>query len=131
MAVVLLIAALSSTAGAGSRATTKPNIIVIMTDDQDDMGSLRTMPNVQKLLAREGIRFTNSFVNVSLCMPSRPTFFTGQSGHNVKAATYAIFAPRESNNLGVWLRKAGYSTAYIGKFMNGYGDTDPTHIVPG
>lgn len=130
--VMVLLGLLSPALGVpGGAAAAKPNFIVIMTDDQDDTGSLVTMPWVQQVVVKQGIRYLHSFVNVSLCMPSRPTFFTGQSGHNVKAATYAMFAPREANNLGVWLQKAGYSTALVGKFMNGYGDTNPTHIVPG
>ena len=111
-----------------------PNFVVIMTDDQDDTGSIDTMPGVQKL-AQEGITFTNSFVNFSLCAPSRATFLSGQAAHNhgilQNEDAYSTFAPREANALGVWLQQAGYATALIGKVINHYGDVDPTHVMPG
>lgn len=120
-------------------AEAAPNIIVIMTDDQDDMGSIDHMPHTKRLLANQGIRFTNSFVDTSQCCPSRATLFTGQSAvnHGVEANTWATgggyykFAPREDNSLGVWLQRAGYYTGLMGKVFNEYGDQDPTHIIPG
>jgi arylsulfatase A-like enzyme len=59
-------------------AMAAPNIIVILTDDQEDTGSTAYMPNVQALAA-QGMTFKNSFVNFSLCSPSRSSFFTGQA----------------------------------------------------
>ncbi len=133
-AVGCLVAfAISTPVYATSRAfVPTPNIVVIMTDDQDDLGSLDTMLYTQKLLVEEGVRLTNSFVQMSICLTSRASFHTGQSAHNhLVSGSYATFAPRENNSLGVWLQQAGYTTALMGKFMNGYGESDPTHIVPG
>ena len=58
-----------------------PNIIVILTDDEEDTGSTSYLPNVEALAA-QGVTFKNSFVNFSLCAPSRSSFFTGQASHN-------------------------------------------------
>jgi arylsulfatase A-like enzyme len=58
-----------------------PNIIVVMTDDQA-ISSLDYMPKLHALIAEQGITFTNSFVNLPLCAPSRASFFTGQAAHN-------------------------------------------------
>ena len=55
----------------------RPNVVVLMTDDQA-LESMRVMPNVESLLARRGTSFTNSFVSFPLCCPSRATFLTGQ-----------------------------------------------------
>jgi len=55
-----------------------PNIIVIMTDDQEDTGSMAYMPKVHSLLAEQGVTFT-SFVDLPLCAPSRTSFLTGQA----------------------------------------------------
>lgn len=130
MAAVCLIAA--------APAVAQPNIVVIMTDDQDDMGSLDLMPEVQKLLIEKGVRFVNSFVDTSLCCPSRSTLMTGQSAvnHSVRGNAapdggYYAFQPREANALGVWLQRAGYHTALMGKVMNRYGNEDATHVMPG
>jgi arylsulfatase A-like enzyme len=53
---------------AGAKAA--PNIVVILTDDQEDTGSMAYLPNVQAL-AGQGVTFKNSFVDFSLCAPSR------------------------------------------------------------
>ena len=59
-----------------------PNIVVIMTDDQDDTGSMAYMPKTLSLIAEHGVTFKNSFVNLPLCGPSRASFLTGQAAHN-------------------------------------------------
>jgi arylsulfatase A-like enzyme len=67
-------------------------------------------------------------VNYSLCCPSRSTFLTGEYEHNhgvlMNAGPTGGFARFESlhghNNLAVWLHGAGYRTAMIGKYLNGY-----------
>src|SRR5262245_6170354 len=112
---------------AGETAVAAPNIVVIMTDDQDDSGSITTMPAVQEL-AKNGVTFRNSFVDFPLCSPSRATFMTGQTAHNhgvlgniYPLGGYKTFALRENNSLGAWLQNAGYVTGLMGKFMNNYG----------
>jgi N-acetylglucosamine-6-sulfatase len=110
-------------------AWAKPNIVVIMTDDQEDTGSMAYMPKVRALLAERGITFTNSFASLSLCCPSRVSFFTGQAAHNhgiksnsvAKGGGWQSFKGKEANTLPVWLKSAGYNTALIGKYLNGYG----------
>jgi N-acetylglucosamine-6-sulfatase len=110
-------------------AWARPNIVVIMTDDQEDTGSMAYLPKVHALLAERGITFTNSFVNLSLCCPSRVSFLTGQAAHNhgvksndaAKGGGWQAFKDKEGNALPVWLKSAGYNTALIGKYINGYG----------
>jgi arylsulfatase A-like enzyme len=63
-----------------SSAMAAPNIIVILTDDQEDTDSTAYLPNV-RALAAQGVTFKNSFVNFSLCSPSRSSFFSGQASH--------------------------------------------------
>lgn len=120
--------------------TSRPNIVVIMTDDQDDTGSMATLPKVKRLLADQGVTFKNSFVSFSLCCTSRASFLTGQYAHNhgvlgndpSEDGGYIKLLPTESNTLPVWLQNVGYSTALFGKYLNGYGDgvTVPTTHVP-
>jgi arylsulfatase A-like enzyme len=52
-------------------AMAAPNIVVILTDDQDNTGSMAHMPKVLSLIAVHGITFDNSFVNFSLCRRPR------------------------------------------------------------
>jgi N-acetylglucosamine-6-sulfatase len=106
-----------------------PNIVVIMTDDQEDTGSMAYMPKTHALLAEKGLTFTNSFVNLPLCAPSRASFLTGQSAHTtgikannpVDGGGWGGFKEEEENALPVWLKKAGYKTALLGKYLNRYG----------
>ena len=113
----------------------RPNIVVLMTDDQT-VESMRVMPNVKRLLADRGATFTNSFASFPLCCPSRATYLTGQYAHN--HGVLSNHAPEggynaldNSNTLPVWLQRAGYVTAHVGKYLNGYGNDDPNAIPPG
>jgi arylsulfatase A-like enzyme len=137
--VLTLSAALTASSGsiaaAGEPAPAQqPNIVVIMTDDQD-AASVGAMANVQTLLADQGTTFSNSFASFPLCCPSRATFLTGQYAHNHgvldNAAPNGGFAKLDSSNtLPVWLQSAGYYTAHIGKYLNGY-ELQPSTIPAG
>jgi N-acetylglucosamine-6-sulfatase len=115
----------------------RPNILLLMTDDQT-VESMRVMPEVQRLLADQGTTFDNSFVDFSLCCPSRATAFTGQYAHNhhVKGLAPPLGGYTKldtSNWLPLWLQQAGYRTMHLGKFLNGYGsqNPDPHEVPPG
>jgi N-acetylglucosamine-6-sulfatase len=117
-------------------AEARPNVLVIETDDQT-VESMRVMTNVNSLIGAQGATFQNSFVNFSLCCPSRATFLTGQYAHNhdvlENKAPTGGFDRFESlhgdNNLAVWLQDAGYHTAMIGKYLNYYANDPP--VPPG
>jgi arylsulfatase A-like enzyme len=118
----------------------RPNILFILTDDLD-AGSVIHMPRVKSLLVDQGITFTSFFVTYALCCPSRSTILRGQYVHNHQVFTntppsggYAKFAAQghESSTIGTWLRAAGYRTAFMGKYLNGYPErSDLTHVPPG
>lgn len=100
-----------------------PNVILIMTDDQPaSTVTPATMPNLTQLMIAQGSSFSDYVVTTPLCCPSRATTVTGQYGHNngVLRNAYADLIGK-SNVLPIWLQRAGYNTAHIGKFMNGYG----------
>jgi N-acetylglucosamine-6-sulfatase len=114
----------------------RPNIVVIMDDDQSPEEQ-RFLPKTNAAIGGSGVTFDNSFVNYSLCCPSRATFLTGQYAHNHGVRTnqppsggYSKLAPTLYNSLPVWLQRAGYYTGHIGKFLNGYGTTSPDSEVP-
>jgi N-acetylglucosamine-6-sulfatase len=131
--------AAASTGSVGQAKSTaapnRPNVVVLMTDDQT-VESLRVMPNVQHLLADKGVTFDNSFVSYPLCCPSRATYLTGQYPHNHgvwgnAGANGGYYKLDSTNTLPVWLQRAGYETIHIGKYLNGYGTLDPLEIPPG
>ena len=67
--------------GSGSGKQDRPNVVVLMTDDQT-VESLRVMPQVDRAARRRGVTFTNNFASNPLCCPSRSTYLTGQYAHN-------------------------------------------------
>jgi N-acetylglucosamine-6-sulfatase len=121
---------------AEAAALGRPNVLVIETDDQT-VESMRVMANVESLIAEKGATFDKSFVNFSLCCPSRVTFLTGQYMHNHGVTGNSgptggfnrFEALHAHNNLAVWLKRAGYYTGLIGKYLNGYVNDPP--VPPG
>ncbi len=131
----LLTLAAGSTAPAVPLQDARPNIVVIETDDQT-VEALRVMANVDRMLVREGARFDSSFASYPLCCPSRATLLTGQYAHNHgvlgnQPPNGGYVALDHRNTLPVWLQRAGYQTAFVGKYLNGYGERSRTEIPPG
>ena len=134
--VALAAGGCGASPGSAQKPDDRPNVVVLMTDDQT-LESMRVMPGVRRLLADRGTTFTRSFVSFALCCPSRATFLTGQYAHNhgvlgnrPPTGGYGRLDRRET--LPVWLRRAGYRTMHVGKFLNRYGqDLGPYHVPPG
>jgi N-acetylglucosamine-6-sulfatase len=139
---LLALGIVAAVAAANPEVKARPNVILVLTDDQDLLlGSLDFMPRLQQLLVEQGTTFTNAYVPLSLCCPSRATILTGRYTHNLKI--YTNFPPdggfklfkdlgREEETVGVALRRAGYRTALMGKYLNGYPDkTARTYVPPG
>lgn len=119
---------------AQAAAKPRPNVVVIETDDQTSE-EMRVMRNTLQLIGAQGTTFDNSFVSLSLCCPSRSTFLTGQYAHNHGVLTNSPpnggFAKLDhTNTLAVWLEKAGYNTALVGKYLNGYGKKGQETLIP-
>jgi N-acetylglucosamine-6-sulfatase len=123
-------------AAAGAQAT-PPNVIVLLTDDQETY-SMRVMKTVRKELKRKGTTMKRFYDNFPLCCPARTTIFTGQYAHNHHVLSnvppdggYGVFNELHGNNyLPLWLQAAGYRTSYIGKFENGYAEPDEYGTTP-
>ncbi len=135
-AVLLLptggLSAQDTTTGA---AVDEPNVVVLMTDDQryDDM---RPLPKTQRLIGNAGVSFTRAYVSYPVCCPARATFFTGRYAHNHRVRCLYPWcgggygALKQRSYLPVWLQNAGYVTAHVGKFLNGYGKEKGTPLLP-
>ena len=110
--------------GTSSAGKRRPDIVFIMTDDQavDAVtGGGRfpffKMPNLDRL-AEGGVRFRNAFVTTSLCSPSRAICLTGLYSHKTGVPSNdPLVDPSENVTLiSELLQKAGYETAFIGKW---------------
>ena len=104
-----------------------PNIVFVLTDDLAP-NLIQFMPRLQRLRGR-GVDFSKFFVTDSACCPSRATILTGRLPHNTgvlrnvpPSGGYQAFKGRgnESSTYAVSLERAGYRTAMIGKYLNGY-----------
>jgi N-acetylglucosamine-6-sulfatase len=124
-----------------AHAGTKPNIVLILADDLNEE-VFDKATGLQSLLTAHGTRFANSLVGVSLCCPSRVASLRGQVAHNTGIFTNAapdggfakVYADElERSTIATWLQSAGYRTALVGKYLNGYPNGAPssTYIPPG
>jgi arylsulfatase A-like enzyme len=80
LATILLI---TPNAYGSEQKTKRPNVVFIMTDDQDaQMNSLDYMPAVQKHLMQKGTHYQKHYCTVAWCCPSRVSLWTGKTAHN-------------------------------------------------
>ncbi len=114
----------------GGATPARPDIVFVLTDDLS-MNLLRFMPHVGAM-ERRGLTFKNYFVSDSLCCPSRASIFTGDFPHDT--GVFSNFGPGggfnafyergdERRTFPIALQRAGYLTALMGKFLNGYMET--------
>lgn len=106
-----------------SRAATarRPNLLFLLTDDQ----SYATMsltgnpfmktPSLDRI-GREGVLFTNAFVAMSLCAPSRACFLSGLYPHKNGILGNQTRWNQAIPTLPAILQSAGWRTAHVGKW---------------
>ncbi len=124
----------------------KPNIILINADDlgYGDLGcygaTQLSTPNIDRL-ASEGRRFTDAHSAAAVCTPSRYALITGEyplrhgNLYNPVFLKNKLVIDTQKETLASLLKKAGYSTACIGKWHLGFGTTEPVNwnkpLTPG
>ena len=134
LAVVVVLAA--PVLRAQSNTASRPNVVVIMTDDMG-YGDLPSYggkdikaPNINGL-ARAGVRFTQFYANATMCTPTRAGFITGryqqrygpaveQALGGVASASAERGLVATGRSLPQLLKNSGYATALIGKWQLGY-----------
>ncbi len=135
--LALIVAANAADADArpvGAGRDARPNILVVMTDDMAAT-DVALMPKVRRLLANRGTTFADAVDSFPLCCPARATFITGQYAHNHGVGgnfwPYGWYGMKGRGNiLPAWLQRAGYRTALVGKWLNGYGARNAHGEVP-
>lgn len=130
-----------------SAASPRPNVVVVFVDDMgwrdvSSFGGTRAVTENIDQLAKEGLRFTQFYVNSPICSPSRTALTTGQYPQRWRIHSY--LAHREENDrrgVAQWLdvsapvlarelNKAGYRTGHFGKWhMGGQRDVDDAPAI--
>jgi arylsulfatase A-like enzyme len=127
---------------ASAAPTARPNIVFVLTDDLST-NLLRFMPRVSQM-ERNGLSFEDYFVSDSLCCPLRSSIFTGNLPYDTgvyanfgRSRGFAVFHQRgeERHTFALALKRVGYRTAMMGKYLNGYmsrgapvSDGSPTNV---
>lgn len=106
-----------------SAQSKKPNIVFIMADDLGinhlstyGQERLKT-PHIDKL-AQHGLKFTNAYAGSTVCGPSRSSLMTGLHAGHIPYKGNGEFTDLDPANItiGEIMKKAGYATAYFGKW---------------
>jgi arylsulfatase A-like enzyme len=141
VALALVSAACGTDDGEASRTGGRPNVVLILLDDLDEvtMPYWEAMPKTRARLADGGRTFVNAFVTSPVCCPSRATILTGKYPHNTRI--FSSFYPdggarlfaengAERDTLATRLHAAGYRTSFLGKYLNGY-ERNYSAVPPG
>ena len=122
MAVILLAVLLGrqgggQTAVAAQPEQSRPNIVLIISDDQR-YDTMQYMPLTTERLFNQGLSFERAYVTTSRCCPSRASILTGMYAHthNVRVNT----DPLPETTFVEHLAAAGYRTGLVGKYLNSY-----------
>ena len=123
---VLLMTLAAAPGAAQADASAPRNIILILSDDHrhDFMGFMASAPpfletpNLDRMAAG-GAHIANAFVTTALCSPSRASIFTGQYAHRHGVVDNTSPVPEGTRFFPAILQRAGYRTAYVGKWHMG------------
>ncbi|MFG2292726.1 sulfatase [Streptomyces sp. NPDC048603] len=117
------------TAASASASASRPNILLIVTDDQPKHTHWAT-PKLIDWLGGQGVTFTHGHSATPLCAPSRSSIFSGRQAHNHGVRNNAASASlNQATTVQRYLKQAGYRTGLFGKYLNSWPLADnPPHF---
>ncbi len=105
-------------AAQAAAAITKPNVVLIVTDDQ----TMQSVAKMSYLNSQAGmIKFNQAEDNNALCCPTRCSILQGRwDTHTGVTTNVQGNKCAEQETLPVWLGRSGYHSGLYGKYLNGY-----------
>ncbi|KAG2482631.1 hypothetical protein HYH03_018439 [Edaphochlamys debaryana] len=129
------LVALCAAAACSIAQRVKPNFVIVVTDDQDDVYNSTHpyyMPALDRQLRKRGVHLNNFIVNTAVCCPARVSLLTGKLAH-CHNVTNNYYDKYQSGSFKKWFQTgqdrdwlpgrmsaAGYDVYYVGKFFNEY-----------
>jgi arylsulfatase A-like enzyme len=106
----------------------RPNIVMFYLDDMAAhdarlWSNPALTPNIYHQFVEHGVRFTNAFGESPLCCPGRASLLTGLHTHNNGVYRNNIHFLHPTANVATELKEAGYSTNWLGKYLNVFNKT--------
>ncbi|EDM16551.1 rCG48973 [Rattus norvegicus] len=116
-------------------AARRPNVLLLLTDDQDaELGGMTPLKKTKALIGEKGMTFSSAYVPSALCCPSRASILTGKYPHNHHVVNNTLEGNCSSKS---WQKiqepytfpailklVCGYQTFFAGKYLNEYGAPD-------
>lgn len=100
----------------------RPNVLVIVTDDERERDEMLVMPETLRIFGEGGTRFTHAFASTPQCCPSRASIMTGRYAHN-----HGVRRNEDGPKLNQMVtmqrylhEQGGYKTALVGRFLNSW-----------
>lgn len=123
--LAIALVAQASPSALAQPTSERPDVVVILTDDMRT-SDWKALAESRRLLS-DGTLFENYVAPSALCCPERASLLTGRYSHNHgvrgiggKRGGWRAFRPHQPDTVAVALQRAGYRTALIGKYLNGY-----------
>lgn len=128
-AAAVTVPSIGQASAAPAAAANRPNILLIVTDDQPKQTDWALQKTIG-WLAGQGVKFNHGHVTTPLCAPSRSSVFSGRHAHNHGVRNNAASAALDQNTtVQRYLKQAGYRTGLFGKYLNSWNLADaPPHF---
>ena len=128
-ALLVLPLAARTTASAQDTPPDRPNVLIILTDDQRATDTLEAMGKIDRIFGQGGITFSSAYATTPLCCPSRSSIMTGLYAHNHGVSTNngdGLDTFPQEQTIQAYLQAAGYRTGLFGKYLNKW----PINVEP-
>jgi len=123
--LTLVMSVMASCQGLPRVNDTRPNFLIIVTDDQR-FDTMEFMPNTQQLIFDQGVTFSKGYITTPFCCPSRASILTGMYAHNHWVLVNED--PLEFRSMVEDIHRNGYYTGLVGKYLNSWkGETRPEY----